>query len=54
MIEGSELCDDGNTISGDGCSANCKSDETCGNGMVDAITGEQCDDGNIIDEDACH
>src|ERR1051325_12021073 len=30
-----EVCDDGNNKSGDGCSADCQSDETCGNGVVD-------------------
>ena len=29
---------------GDGCSANCKSTEICGNGIVDV--GEECDDGS--------
>jgi cysteine-rich repeat protein len=37
-----EVCDDGNTTSGDGCNATCDSDETCGNGFVDP--GEACDD----------
>ena len=32
-------------VSGDGCSADCKSTETCGNGIVDTV-GEVCDDGN--------
>lgn len=36
-----EVCDDGNTVSGDGCSANCLSLESCGNGQVDP--GEDCD-----------
>ncbi len=27
-----EACDDGNTIEGDGCSADCQSNEMCGNG----------------------
>jgi len=40
-----EVCDDGNITDGDGCSANCKSNETCGNGFVDKIRGESCDDG---------
>jgi cysteine-rich repeat protein len=40
-----EVCDDGNQISGDGCSADCRSNETCGNGIIDTITGEQCDSG---------
>lgn len=36
-----EVCDDGNRVSGDGCSANCKSLEVCGNGITDL--GEECD-----------
>ena len=28
-----EVCDDGNTTNGDGCSADCKSTETCPNGI---------------------
>ena len=48
-----ELCDDGNQVSGDGCSANCLSDETCGNQIIDYITGEQCDDGHTTDSDGC-
>src|SRR3954470_14430105 len=39
-----EVCDDGNTKDGDGCSADCKSDETCGNGRVDTTVGEVCDE----------
>ncbi len=39
-----EVCDDGNTQSGDGCSADCKSTEFCGNGIVD--DGEECDEGS--------
>lgn len=31
-----ELCDDGNQASGDGCSANCASVETCGDGYVNS------------------
>ena len=46
-----EVCDDGNTDSGDGCSNDCKSDETCGNGVIDA--NEACDDGNHISGDGC-
>src|SRR5689334_20073192 len=30
-----EVCDDDNQVSGDGCSANCLSEEICGNGIVD-------------------
>ena len=32
-----EVCDDGNAVVGDGCSYECRSDETCGNGYVDPI-----------------
>ncbi|MBI2995303.1 MAG: DUF4215 domain-containing protein [Candidatus Melainabacteria bacterium] len=50
-----EVCDDGNTVDNDGCSADCLSDESCGNGIVDTIIAnpEQCDDGNYYNEDAC-
>lgn len=48
-----EICDDGNTMSGDGCSADCLSDETCGNGVLDAAVGEACDDGNTRPGDGC-
>lgn len=46
-----EACDDGNTASGDGCSATCTSDETCGNNVRDP--DESCDDGNAIAGDGC-
>jgi len=42
-VDSDEVCDDGNTKDGDGCSADCKSDETCGNGRVDMTVGEVCD-----------
>lgn len=48
-----EVCDDGNTTSGDGCSADCHSDERCGNGIVDLEVGEVCDDGNTTSGDGC-
>jgi cysteine-rich repeat protein len=48
-----EECDDGNAVSGDGCSALCRLERTvCGNGVLDF--GEQCDDGNTINNDACN
>jgi cysteine-rich repeat protein len=50
VLEGIEECDDGNTMSGDGCDANCTRTR-CGNGIVTA--GEQCDDGNTIPGDGC-
>ena len=40
VVDTGEQCDDGNTTSGDGCSATCKT-EGCGNGVLDV--GEQCD-----------
>lgn len=40
-----EDCDDGNvTADGNGCSAECKFNNTCGNGAVEALV-EQCDTG---------
>jgi cysteine-rich repeat protein len=39
-----EQCDDGNNLSGDGCSAACRF-EVCGNGVQDP--GEDCDDGAL-------
>ncbi|MBS1123983.1 MAG: peptidase subtilisin kexin sedolisin [Deltaproteobacteria bacterium] len=48
-----EMCDDGNNIPGDGCAADCRSDERCGNGVVDPIRSEQCDDGNAFAHDGC-
>jgi cysteine-rich repeat protein len=41
------------SVSGDGCSADCRSDETCGNGVIDTVTGEACDDGNVAAGDGC-
>jgi len=35
VIDPGEVCDDGNVTDGDGCSADCHSDETCGNGIID-------------------
>ena len=47
-----EECDDGNVVSGDGCSSRCTIEKsTCGDGTLDA--GEDCDDGNNVDGDGC-
>ncbi len=51
--EAGEVCDDSNTVGGDGCSADCMSDETCGNGIRDLATDEACDDGNTAAGDLC-
>ncbi|HVW29868.1 MAG TPA: DUF4215 domain-containing protein [Polyangiaceae bacterium] len=68
IISGSEECDDGGTVSGDGCSSACKVEAGwtcpkagspcqktayCGNGIVDISIGEQCDDGNTKGSDGC-
>ncbi len=60
-LEGSEGCDDGNTVPNDGCSPTChfepKCDSAagtctskCGDGLV---VNEDCDDGNTNDSDGC-
>ncbi|WP_428269808.1 DUF4215 domain-containing protein [Haliangium sp.] len=48
-----EVCDDGNKIDGDNCSADCLSTEVCGNGIVDYSVGEECDDGDRVSGDEC-
>jgi cysteine-rich repeat protein len=51
-LDEGERCDDGNSASGDGCSADCSSLETCGDGIVDG--DEACDDGNNQNGDSCN
>ena len=51
IVDPGEVCDDGNTVGGDGCSADCKSLEICGNARLDP--GEVCDDGNTVGGDGC-
>src|ERR1043165_7779743 len=34
-LDPGEICDDGNTLPGDGCSPDCMSNEQCGNGTLD-------------------
>jgi len=60
-----EQCDDGNTVSGDGCNSSCRLEvgwycptpgaacvhSTCGNGTVEGL--EQCDDHNLRPYDGC-
>lgn len=46
-----EVCDDGNTTSGDGCRADCQKIEMCGDAILD--DGEGCDDGNANPADGC-
>jgi cysteine-rich repeat protein len=54
IVDPGEGCDDGNTVSGDGCSATCTVETPhpmCGNGIKE--NGEQCDDGNTTNGDGC-
>ena len=67
-ISHNELCDDGNTLNGDGCSATCEYEQgfacatidgktvcqpiACGNGKLDK--NENCDDGNRVSGDGCN
>ncbi len=54
VVQATESCDDGNTISGDGCESNCTVTLAlpgCGNGIVEGT--EQCDDGNTVNDDGC-
>jgi fibro-slime domain-containing protein len=69
VVQPGEACDDGNTLSGDGCSADCQTVEsgyTCppkGGACTKAplyVCGngildptEQCDDGNMVSGDGC-
>jgi cysteine-rich repeat protein len=51
-INGSDVCDDNNNVSCDGCRADCtREDDVCGDGIPEC--GEQCDDGNNEDDDGC-
>lgn len=46
-----ESCDDGNLVSGDACSSDCKFPVYFANGILEP--GEECDDGNMISGDGC-
>ena len=48
-----EACDDGNTLSDDGCGPGCQT-ERCGDGVLQALRGETCDDGNTNSGDGCN
>jgi len=58
--EGTEACDDGNVVDGDGCSATCTFEPDCSTGMCFSKCGdgmklapEACDDGNTKNGDGC-
>ncbi|HEY4057003.1 MAG TPA: DUF4215 domain-containing protein [Kofleriaceae bacterium] len=53
LVSADEVCDDANSVDGDGCSAFCLSDERCGNGIVDVALGESCDDHDLRSGDGC-
>lgn len=54
-IDAGDECDDGNNLSGDGCSASCQIEgaATCGDGALDLVNDEECDDGNNAAGDGC-
>jgi cysteine-rich repeat protein len=65
-IADEEECDDGNLVSGDGCSADCTVEPgyycealpslcvmICGDADIDDWAGEECDDGNYAPGDGC-
>jgi cysteine-rich repeat protein len=54
-IDSGEVCDNGPGKNGKcmGCAADCKSFETCGDGVIDKACGEVCDDHNTKDGDGC-
>ncbi len=47
-----EACDDGNTVAGDGCRADCLGVEACPDGLLDEGS-EECDDNNFDNHDQC-
>jgi cysteine-rich repeat protein len=51
IINGSDECDDGNTVNTDACNNLCQLVDGCGDGNIDA--GEACDDNNITAGDGC-
>lgn len=54
VIEAMELCDDGNTVNGDGCNDFCMPETAvCGNGVLEGWSGETCDDANTNARDGC-
>ncbi len=58
--EGTEYCDDGNLLIGDGCTPFGTREPDCTGGTCTAVCGDEvvfapetCDDGNVIDGDGC-
>ncbi|MBT3835254.1 DUF4215 domain-containing protein, partial [Candidatus Peribacteria bacterium] len=52
---GTEQCDDGTNLDGDGCSRTCQNENLCDGSFPDGALngGEECDDGNGLNTDAC-
>jgi cysteine-rich repeat protein len=53
ILDPGESCDDGNNTSGDMCTAMCRFEARCGDGMVQRDRNEVCDDGNNFSGDGC-
>ncbi|MFK7985864.1 MAG: DUF4215 domain-containing protein [Sandaracinaceae bacterium] len=58
--EGTEECDDGNALIGDGCTPFCTREPDCTDGTCVAVCGDEvvfapetCDDGNTVSGDGC-
>lgn len=51
QLNPTEQCDDGNNVSGDGCSHVCREEAVCGDNDRDG--DEECDDGNLVSGDGC-
>jgi len=51
IVQLGEDCDDGNTVSCDGCAADCRAETGCGDGV--RCGNEACDDGNSDNCDGC-
>lgn len=49
-LDKGEMCDDGNNVSGDGCTDECVV-EFCGDGIVQEGLGEECDGGKGCTDD---
>lgn len=53
-VEGAEECDDGNTVDGDGCSSDCRSEEPIVIGpCAELVDGDECADGKLCVGGAC-
>ena len=51
VVNGNEICDDGNIVDGDGCSSKCIPEIVCGNGIREG--NEECDGAGVIVGNSC-